>query len=128
MNSTRSLAAWHVPRSPTVRPGRTSVAHYGSMRTRPELRTGAEPATALQVGRPGGGVVAVALYRCGMAAGEKKVTVTLDAELVARARTELGLVRESDRAVVERVLNAYLIGRQLDATQGRAGLSEQEAE
>jgi hypothetical protein len=63
-----------------------------------------------------------------MAAGEDKVAVTLDAELVERARTELGLAGESDRAVVERVLNAYLIGRQLDATQGRAGLSEQEAE
>jgi hypothetical protein len=62
-----------------------------------------------------------------MATGEDEVTVTLDAELVERARTELGRDSESDRAVVERLLNAYLIGRQLDATQGRAGLSEQEA-
>jgi Arc/MetJ family transcription regulator len=62
-----------------------------------------------------------------MAVGEVNVTVTLDAELVERARTELGLGTESDRAVVERVLNAYLIGRHLDATQSRAGLSEQEA-
>jgi hypothetical protein len=63
-----------------------------------------------------------------MAAGEDNMTLTLDAELVEQARTELGLDSESDRAVVERVLNAYLMGRQLDATQGRAGLSEQEAE
>jgi hypothetical protein len=63
-----------------------------------------------------------------MAAGEDDVTVTLDAELVERARTELGLVGESERSVVERVLNAYLLCRQLDATQSRAGLSEQEAE
>ena len=59
---------------------------------------------------------------------EDRVTVTLDAELVERARTELGLVGESERAVVERVLNAYLMGRQLGATQGRAGLSDREAE
>jgi hypothetical protein len=63
-----------------------------------------------------------------MAAGEDNVTVALDAGLVERARTELGLVGESDRVVVERVLNAYLLGRQLDATQGRVGLSDQEAE
>jgi hypothetical protein len=63
-----------------------------------------------------------------MAAGEDNVTVTLDAELVERARTELGLDSASDRAVVERALNAYLIGRRLYATQGRAGLSEREAE
>jgi hypothetical protein len=30
--------------------------------------------------------------------------------------------------VVERVLNAYLLCRQLHTAQGRAGLSEQEAE
>jgi hypothetical protein len=70
----------------------------------------------------------IALYGCCMAAREDQVTVTLDAELVERARGELGLVGESDRAVVERVLNAYLMGRQLHTTQGRAGLSEQEAE
>jgi hypothetical protein len=69
-----------------------------------------------------------ALYRFCMAAGEDKVTVTLDAELVECARIELGLVSEGDRTVVERVLDAYLIGRQLDATQSRAGLSEQQAE
>jgi hypothetical protein len=70
----------------------------------------------------------IALYRCCMAAREDQVTVTLDAELIERARGELGLVSASDRTVVERVLNAYLMGRQLHTTQGRAGLSEQEAE
>lgn len=63
-----------------------------------------------------------------MAGVEDTVPVTLVAELVERARTELGLVGESDRAVVERVLNAYLMGRQLHTTQARTGLSEQEAE
>jgi hypothetical protein len=63
-----------------------------------------------------------------MAVGEVNVNVTLDAELVEHVRTELGLVGESDRAVVGRVLNASLLGRQLDATQGRGGLSEREAE
>jgi putative PIN family toxin of toxin-antitoxin system len=57
-----------------------------------------------------------------------KVTVELDAEMVERARAELGLDSESDTAVVERALNAYLMGRLLDVTQARAGLSEQEAE
>jgi hypothetical protein len=65
-----------------------------------------------------------------MAAREDQVTVTvtLDAELVDRARAELGVAGAGDRAVVERVLNAYLMGRQSGAMQGRAGLSEQEAE
>ena len=52
----------------------------------------------------------------------------LDAEMVERARAELGLDSESDTAVVERALDAYLMGRLLDVTQARAGLSEQEAE
>jgi hypothetical protein len=63
-----------------------------------------------------------------MAAREDKVTVKLDAEMVERARAELGLDSESDTAVVERALNAYLLGRLLDVTQTRAGLSEHEAE
>ncbi len=45
-----------------------------------------------------------------------------------RTRTELGAGTESDAAVVERALNAYLLGRLLDATQERAGLSEEDAE
>lgn len=62
-----------------------------------------------------------------MATPDAKITVELDAEMVARARTELGLDSESDTAVVERALNAYLIGRLLDATQSRSGLSEDDA-
>ena len=63
----------------------------------------------------------------GMAAREDKVTVQVDAEMVERARAELGLGGGSDAAVVERALNAYLLGRLLDVTQARAGLSEDEA-
>lgn len=62
-----------------------------------------------------------------MATPDAKVTVELDAEMVARARVELGLDSESDTAVVERALNAYLLGRVLDATQSRSSLSEDEA-
>lgn len=62
-----------------------------------------------------------------MAAGEDKVTVRLDAEMVERARAELGLDSGSDTAVVERALNAYLLGRLLDATQARSDLSEEDA-
>jgi hypothetical protein len=58
----------------------------------------------------------------------EKVTVDLDAQLVARTRDELGGGAESDAAVVERALNAYLLGRLLDVTQARSELSEEEAE
>ena len=63
-----------------------------------------------------------------MAGREEKVSVELDAEMVERARVQLGLDRASDATVVERALNAYLLGRLLDATQATAGLTEQEAE
>jgi hypothetical protein len=43
-------------------------------------------------------------------------------------RDELGGGDESDAAVVERALNAYLLGRLLDVTQAKSELSEQEAE
>jgi hypothetical protein len=57
-----------------------------------------------------------------------KVTVRLDAEIVAQARAELGADQASDAAVIERALNAYLMGRLLDSTQAKAALSEGEAE
>jgi hypothetical protein len=63
-----------------------------------------------------------------MAAREGTVTLEFNAELVERARAVLGLATESDSTVVERVLNAYLVGRLLNVTQARAGLSDQEAE
>lgn len=56
------------------------------------------------------------------------MTVDLDAELVARTRDELGGDDQTDAAVVERALNAYLLGRLLDVTQARSQLSEDEAE
>lgn len=63
-----------------------------------------------------------------MAVRDDKISVEIDAEMIERARTELGLENESDTAVVERALNAYLLGRLLDAVQSRTGLSEQEAD
>jgi hypothetical protein len=63
-----------------------------------------------------------------MPSNGEKVTVALDAEIVARTRDELGAHEESDAAVVERALNAYLLGRLLDATQAKSGLSEEDAE
>lgn len=62
-----------------------------------------------------------------MPSNGKKVSVDLDAEIVARTRDELGAGEASDAAVVERALNAYLLGRLLD-TQARSGLSEADAE
>lgn len=53
-----------------------------------------------------------------------KVTVQLDAEMVERARAEIGLDSGTDTAVVERALNAYLMGRLLDVTQAGAGLPD----
>lgn len=63
-----------------------------------------------------------------MASTGKKVNVDLDAEIVARTRDELGARDERDAAVVERALNAYLLGRLLDATQGKAGLTDADAD
>jgi hypothetical protein len=63
-----------------------------------------------------------------MAGRDEKVSLELDAEIVERARVQLGLDRASDATVVERALNAYLLGRLLDATQSSAGLTEHDAE
>lgn len=63
-----------------------------------------------------------------MAPRDKKVTIDLDAQIVDRARTELGAGDKSDAAVVERALNAYLLGRLLDATQTGTDLSDDGAE
>ena len=57
-----------------------------------------------------------------------KVAVELDAQMIERTRAELGAGDESDAAVVERALNAYLLGRLLDTTQAKAGLSDEQAE
>jgi hypothetical protein len=63
-----------------------------------------------------------------MAGREEKLSVELDAEMVERARVQLGLDRASGAIVVERALNAYLLGRLLDATQASAALTEHDAE
>lgn len=63
-----------------------------------------------------------------MAAGDDKVNVALDAEIIERTRSALGADSESDAVVVERALNAYLLGRILDLTQTASGLSAEEAE
>jgi predicted transcriptional regulator len=63
-----------------------------------------------------------------MASFGDKVNVDLDAEIVERTRSELGAGDETDAAVVERALNAYLLERLLDVTQAKAGLSDADAE
>jgi len=63
-----------------------------------------------------------------MAARGDKVNVNLDAEIVESTRKELGAGAESDAVVVERALNAYLLGHLVDATQAKAGLPEEDAE
>ena len=63
-----------------------------------------------------------------MASQRDKISVDLDAEIVERTRSALGASAESDAAVVERALNAYLLGRILDTTQATSDLSEEEAE
>jgi hypothetical protein len=55
------------------------------------------------------------------------VRVDLDADMMARARAELGIADASDTAVVERALNAYLLERLPDDVQGDSALSEEGA-
>jgi len=64
----------------------------------------------------------------GVAVRDDKVSVEVDAEMIERARAELGLSSESDTAVVERALNAYLLGRLMDTVQSRSRLSEEDAD
>jgi hypothetical protein len=58
----------------------------------------------------------------------EKVTVRLDANMVERMRAELGVADESDAAMIERALNAYLLERLMDASQAGAQLAEADAE
>lgn len=64
-----------------------------------------------------------------MAPGDK-VNLALDAEMVERAREQLGepAAGLDDAAVVERALNAYLLRRLLDSTRAGSDLTEEEAE
>jgi predicted transcriptional regulator len=63
-------------------------------------------------------------------ASSDKVTVALDASIVAQAREQIGQRgdRLGDDAVVERALNAFLLRRTVEGAQAAAGLEEQEAE
>jgi hypothetical protein len=62
-----------------------------------------------------------------MADPQKKVTVALDAES-ARTRDVVGDADLPDAAVIERALNAYLLGRLLDATQATSDLAAEQAD
>ena len=57
-----------------------------------------------------------------------KVSVALDATIVADVRRVVAPSVESDAAAVERALNAYLLGRLVDTTQARAGHAAADAE
>ncbi len=63
-------------------------------------------------------------------AATDKITVSLDASIVAQVREQLGepVAGLGDGAVIERAINAYLLRRMVDTTQLAAGLSEEEAE
>lgn len=63
-------------------------------------------------------------------ASTAKITVSLDADMVAQAREQLGepAAELADGAVIERAVNAYLLRRIVDATQSASGLSDEEAE
>jgi Arc/MetJ family transcription regulator len=60
----------------------------------------------------------------------QRVTVSLDAAMIAQAREQLGAPAAglADGAVIERAVNAYLLRRMVDATQAASGLSESDAE
>ena len=68
-------------------------------------------------------------YRVPMASAER-ITVSLDADMVAQARQQLGapVADLADGAVVERAVNAYLLRRMVDTTQAASDLSAEEAE
>jgi hypothetical protein len=57
-----------------------------------------------------------------------KISVALDAEIVARTRDAVGDADLPDDAVVERALNAYLLGRLLDTVQSNSDLAEDDAD
>jgi len=63
-------------------------------------------------------------------ASADRVTVSLDAEMIAQAREQLGapVAGLADGAVIERAVNAYLLRRMVDETQAAAGLGAEEAQ
>ncbi|MEZ5124066.1 MAG: hypothetical protein R2736_21295 [Solirubrobacterales bacterium] len=62
-----------------------------------------------------------------MASADSKISVELDAQLVADARAEIGQSGDTDAATVERALKDYLVERLLDRVQASSDLSEEEA-
>lgn len=63
-----------------------------------------------------------------MASEGNKVSVALDATIVADVRRVIDPSIESDAAAVERALNAYLLGRLVGQTQARSDLGTEDAE
>lgn len=63
-------------------------------------------------------------------ASRDKVTISVDADMVAQAREELGepVAGLPDGAVIERAVNAYLLRRMVDTTQAASDLTAEEAE
>jgi hypothetical protein len=70
-----------------------------------------------------------ARYGVRMAPAEK-ITVALDASIVAQAREQIGQRGDQleDAAVVERALNAFLLRQAIEGTQAAAALDEATAE
>ncbi len=64
----------------------------------------------------------------GMATARRTVQVTLDEDLVASARKQLGGTERPDDEVVRDALSAYTLDRLLASSQERANLTEEEAE
>lgn len=62
-----------------------------------------------------------------MAEPADRVTVALDAAIVAETRAAIGGASTSDAAVVEDALNRFLLGRLARQVQGRSDLTEEEA-
>jgi hypothetical protein len=63
-------------------------------------------------------------------ASTDKISVVVDAEMIAQARAQLGepASRLADGAVVERAVNAYLLRRMVDTTQSASDLTAEDAE
>lgn len=62
-------------------------------------------------------------------ASARKITVELDAEDVAKARAAMGSdADEPDAAIVQRVLNGYLLNALVRSVASRSELSEDEAD
>lgn len=63
-----------------------------------------------------------------MAPEPKRVKLDLDAEMVRQARSAFGADAASDAAVVERVLNSFLMRRFAEDAQSRSDLKGDQAD